>query len=38
LAYDRADAISAGLGMPLLTPLVVLVTILYWGWLALPLT
>lgn len=36
--YGAADVRRLGLGMLLLTTLVVLVTILYWGWLGLPLT
>lgn len=36
--YGAADVRRLGLGMLLLTTLVVLMTILYWGWLGLPLT
>ncbi len=36
--YRAADVRRLGLGMLLLTTLVVLLTILYWGWLGLPLT
>jgi solute carrier family 13 (sodium-dependent dicarboxylate transporter), member 2/3/5 len=36
--YGAADVRRLGLGMLLLTTLVVLLTILYWGWLGLPLT
>jgi solute carrier family 13 (sodium-dependent dicarboxylate transporter), member 2/3/5 len=36
--YGAADVRRLGLGMLLLTTLVVLLTIFYWGWLGLPLT
>jgi solute carrier family 13 (sodium-dependent dicarboxylate transporter), member 2/3/5 len=36
--YGAADVRRLGLGMLLLTTLVVLMTIRYWGWLGLPLT
>jgi solute carrier family 13 (sodium-dependent dicarboxylate transporter), member 2/3/5 len=36
--YGAADVRRLGLGMLLLTTLVVLLTILYWDWLGLPLT
>jgi di/tricarboxylate transporter len=36
--YSAADVRRLGLAMLLLTTLVVLVTIPYWGWLGLPLT
>lgn len=36
--YGAADVRRLGLGMLLLTTLVVLLTIRYWGWLGLPLT
>jgi len=36
--YNAADVRRLGLGMLLLTILVLLLTISYWGWLGLPLT